>query len=179
MALVQEDGSRVSNANTYILAADAESYFDLVGKDRTAWDALSTAEQEAAIIRAAQYLEGTYGERFGGYKATKDQALLWPRYDVYEHGWLVGSTTIPERLQHAQAALAYRTLDGTALAKDVTASAQSGSVVRRKEKVGPLEVDTTYQEGTDLHGDDLYQEVEQLLAPLLTSSDDIVELERA
>ena len=66
MALVVEDGSGLSGANSYATAAQADTY----ASDRglSAWTG-DTATKEAALIRATDYLEATYREAWLGYVA--------------------------------------------------------------------------------------------------------------
>ena len=56
MALIVEDGSGLSGANSYASTAQADTY----ASDRglTAWTG-DTATKEAALIRATDYLEAT------------------------------------------------------------------------------------------------------------------------
>lgn len=67
MTMLVEDGSGVIGANSYAPIAFVTSYLS----DRaraTDWSAASTADQEAALIAATDYVEARFGSRFKGLK---------------------------------------------------------------------------------------------------------------
>ena len=81
MALVVEDGTGKSNANTYISQSDADSYFS--SRDNpTAWTGLSSAKKDAALIYATVTLDGMWD--FVGTVTTSTQSLAWPRDGVWD-----------------------------------------------------------------------------------------------
>jgi hypothetical protein len=86
--IVVEDGSIVASANSYVSAADLSTY---------ATDRGITINGTAAVllIQAMDYLEQ---QDFQGYKYTDDQALQWPRGDVYIDGYYVSVSTIHNHL---------------------------------------------------------------------------------
>jgi hypothetical protein len=94
--IVVEDGSIVASANSYVSAADLSTY---------ATDRGITINGTAAVllIQAMDYLEQ---QDFQGYKYTDDQALQWPRGDVYIDGYYVSVSTIPQSLIDAQCEIA-------------------------------------------------------------------------
>lgn len=76
MALVKEDGTGLSNANSYASVADCDTYHEshLYATD---WTGATTATKEAALIMASRLIDGSY--QFNGRKYTTEQSLQWPR----------------------------------------------------------------------------------------------------
>tara|TARA_R110000744_G_scaffold30928_4_gene73050 strand:+ start:710 stop:1216 length:507 start_codon:yes stop_codon:yes gene_type:complete len=130
MALVVEDGSGKSNANSYISQADATTYF--TNHDNpTAWSGLSSALKDAALLYATVTLDGMWD--FTGTVTTSTQALAWPRDGVWdEEGRNLAANAIPQRIKDAECELALlHTSD------PLNASyARSGAI--EEERVGPI-----------------------------------------
>lgn len=135
MALVVEDGTGLSTAEAYISEVDADTYFNA----RTvpaAWSSASSAEKEAALRMAAEYMDSTYGLRWKGTRTEVDQALDWPRYDVEDRdGNVLDATVLPTALVRANAELASRQLSAE-LMPDVDAG-ESG-ITSESVKAGPV-----------------------------------------
>lgn len=76
MTLVKEDGTGLSNANSYASAADGDTYHEghLYATD---WTGATTATKESALVMATRLMDGCY--QFNGYKYTTEQSLQWPR----------------------------------------------------------------------------------------------------
>lgn len=141
MALIVEDGSAKSDAQSYVSAADCVTYLIAVGA--TAFVALQAGAQEAAILRAMRFIEGAYREVWKGRRTTIDQALAWPRYGVKDQdGFLIPSTRIPPQLIHAVCEAAEREATAGTLEPDL---ARGGETVNETIKVGPIEESTTYR----------------------------------
>ena len=130
MALVVEDGTGKSNANTYISQSDADSYCS--SRDNpTAWTGLSSAKKDAALIYATVTLDGMWD--FVGTVTTSTQSLAWPRDGVWdEEGRRIEADVVPQRIKDAECELALlHTSD------PLNASyARSGAI--EEEKVGPI-----------------------------------------
>jgi hypothetical protein len=77
MAIVVEDGSVVTGANSYITLAEARAYGVLYGVTISAVDATA----EVLSHKAVRYLEARRNQ-YQGTKVSVDQPLQWPRYDV-------------------------------------------------------------------------------------------------
>jgi len=103
MPLVVEDGTGLANSNAYISLDDAEAYYlETIG---SAW--LPDDEvKDAAIIRAARYLDGM---RFKGVRTRKrEQAMDWPRYAATDcDGTVIPSNEVPVEIARANALLAF------------------------------------------------------------------------
>jgi len=170
MALTIEDGTVVAGAESYVDADGADAYHAKRGN--AAWIG-EAAVKEAALLKAATYLDGEYRQRWKGYRVQPlVQSMEWPRSSVqisegdsyfasYDHDGYLGpiclpSNVIPQRLKDAQCELALRALSAE-LAPDST-----GRV--KREKVDVLE--TEWFDGEDSTST-TYRVVEQLLSDLL------------
>lgn len=160
MSLTVEDGTIVSGAESYITVAAADTYHS--GRGNSAWSG-TDAVKEAALRKAAAYLDGEYRKRWKGWKVDPEaQQMEWPRSgvclsdDCGQSAWFLSNDFIHPRLQEAQCELALRALSGD-LAPDY-----NGSVIR--ERVDVLE--TEYAAGSG-PGRKTYQLVDMLLSDLL------------
>jgi len=108
MALIVEDGSGVSNANTYVDVDYVDSYCNLM--NYTAWtDAedtpAETQKKESAIYRAMQFFESL---KYLGTKVEYTNPLSFPRQYIYlETGDEFPTDEIPTELKNAVAEGAY------------------------------------------------------------------------
>ena len=93
MALVQEDGSVVTGANTYVTLAEYKAWADDRGITYGA-DAAVTQQ----IYRAMDYIESL---RFIGDKANENQPMQWPRLGAIIDGYEVDGNEIPNLLKLA------------------------------------------------------------------------------
>ncbi len=135
MSIVVEDGTGLSTAETYISVADASTYFTARGN--TTWDALDTGEatanREAALRKATDYMTAIYRDRWEGVRYTEDQALCWPRSGVVCDSWAIDIDEIPTEVKRACAELALKSASD-----DLQADLTQGVV---REKVGVIEVE--------------------------------------
>lgn len=109
MALVLEDGSGVTGANTYALTATIDNYHSLLGN--STWTGLE-ADKESANLRAMRYLESL---DYNGVKDEESNPLEWPRQGAYDrNGFLIDNDVIPQGLINAlcEAALVELTSPG-------------------------------------------------------------------
>jgi hypothetical protein len=94
MALIVEDGSGVANANSYVSYAEYEAW--ALARAITVHG--NQAHTEEHILRAMDFIES---QNFLGRKATDEQALQWPRTEVYIDSYSVNSNEIPKQLKYA------------------------------------------------------------------------------
>jgi len=94
MALVIEDGSIVSGANSYITLAEYRSWANSRGITAD----LSDAILERYVLRAMDYFEQLL---FIGNKANENQALQWPRTEALIDGYYADATEIPPTVKTA------------------------------------------------------------------------------
>ena len=159
MAFVLEDGSGLATSNAYISVA----YFNTHHVDRGVIESgdITTAEVEQAVIKATDYVDKRFGEKFRGWRRSRAQALEWPRTDALDDDEYL-LPDIPTQLQKAvaeYALLAYQLgrdlapvpgvpfsfLDPTT--GEVT-SQVSGMVTSDRKKIGPIEVSKGFSKDT-------------------------------
>lgn len=118
MALTITPGA--ADANSYASLAEANAYHTARGNN--SW-AGADGVKEVALIRATQWLDGRYGDRWPGLRRyLRAQALDWPRADAYDReGTYIDQETIPPEIRNAvcEAALRELTAPGS-LSPDVT-----------------------------------------------------------
>lgn len=153
MALVVEDGTGLSNAESYISVADAETRLGNLGD--TTFAALSTAAKEQALRKATIYMEGAFRSRWKGTRLLRAQALSWPRHGATVDGYNLDSDMVPTEVANACADYALKASTSELLAD------QERAVVR--EKVGSLE--TEYSEFSSQSK--RYLLIDRTLAPFL------------
>ena len=144
MALIIEDGSGLTNAESYVDESYVNAYF--LKRGNTEWD--SIANKESRIVLAMDFIENNY--TYIGTKLVSTQSLSFPR--------LIDSETVyPIALKNALCELALKANNGDLL--------QDTGKTTIREKVGTLEVEY------DANQDDLtsYNYVNKLLAPYLVS----------
>ena len=76
LILIKEDGTGLSNANSYASAADGDAYFE-GHLYASAWTAALLANKEKALVFATRLIDAEF--QFNGYTMKATQALSWPR----------------------------------------------------------------------------------------------------
>lgn len=166
MAIVVEDGTGKSDAETLISVADADAYF--AARGNTIWAAIATdAEKEQLLRKASDYILGTYGPRWAGIRLLSTQALDWPRVGVVADGWLVNSDEVPNLVANASAELALQANSGDLLVNT------EQSV--KREKIGPLETEFNDFAVSETK----YTQIDRILAPFFGSNGLTVNLIRS
>lgn len=158
MAFIVETGNVVPLANSYISLAEARAYAADRGITTLPAD---DDDLSALLIKATDYIEGKYNARFKGERQVYNQALSWPRYDVWLYNtYYVPINTIPVELKNAQAQLA---CDG--VSTEFFNVGTGREVIREKVDVIEREFSPTgagsYQA--------VFRKFELLIAPLLKS----------
>lgn len=137
-ALVVEDGTVVTGANSWVDMAFMDQYCSDMGY--TTWGTIESPDSRriSAVIRGCRYVVRRYSEEWPGSKVGgRAQTLPWPRDDAYDvDGELIESTEIPTEVKQAQCEAALREYVNPGSLTPDYISAQR--VVR--EKVGDLEV---------------------------------------
>lgn len=163
MALIVEDGTAKSDAESFCTVAFADSYHS--NRGNSSWAAIATeAEKEALLRKATDYMEEVYRLRWLGYRATESQALSWPRDEVQRRDFtylnqfsFYPNDQVPTEIQKACAELAIKANSET-LAPDI-------GRVKERSKVGPIDV--TYEKGSPPYK--RFRAVDNILAPFLDS----------
>lgn len=171
--VVQDDDGSETAANTYISEADADAYF----ADRNwgtsslaqTWDDATSANKIVALINSWQYIDNWF--TFLGCRLTEDQNTEWPRSGVYSECGKYLIEGIPTDLTYAQCEYAVRALSGP-LVPDITYDSNK-TITKLKQKVGPIETDTTYG-GNGYITSRVYPEADALLNQYLQSTGTLV-----
>jgi hypothetical protein len=157
MALVVENGSLVTGANSFVSVAEARAF----AAARASNLPESDEAVEAAAVVAADFLE-TFAARFKGSKVDPEiQALTWPRKDVVLDGWAVPITTIPQALKNAQCQLIIEAANGL----DLMPTGTGREIIREKIDV----IETQYQPGAGGSPQPFLTKALAFLEPLLST----------
>jgi hypothetical protein len=123
--MIVEDGSIVADANSYITVAFADDYHEKRGN--TTWATMTVGEKEASIIRATDYIEQAYNQRWKGRVVDPLQSLDFPRafvnlsdvsgfsnaqYDFIGGVYFLPNNVIPKELKNASAEMAFKAARG-------------------------------------------------------------------
>jgi hypothetical protein len=129
--VIVEDGSNVSNANSFVSVVTLNNY----AADRGLAIPATTTDKEIALILAAEYLEVRRAE-YQGEKTNEDQTMQWPRSGVLIDGIELADDAIPAELVKAQCQLVAEIHRGTPLYPRPRTTAGEGFVTEKT--VGPL-----------------------------------------
>lgn len=134
MPLVVEDGTGLSNANSYVSVENADAYFQLRANDE--WSTLEADAKVAALVSATQYIDLRWGPNLKGVRAFETQALEFPRVDFCT----TAEPPVPLPINVVNACIEYglRASRGP-LAPDIEYDASGRLATSTKEKVGPIE----------------------------------------
>jgi len=162
MSILVEDGSIVTGAESYATVTEANTYH--TNRNNALWTGTDTVK-EAALRKAAAYLDGKYRKRWKGCRVDAlTQPMEWPRANVlYEdngeqltYSSYLPITTIPQRLKDAQCELALRSLSG-----DLAVDGETNIISKKVDAI-----QTQFVPGA-VRGQKTYQIVDQLLSDLL------------
>lgn len=123
---VPANGTNTDTANAFCSVEYADQYHAIRGN--TLWDG-STDAKQAAIIKATDYIEQIYSQRFIG--TYYGAGLSWPRYNLSQYA----SDVIPDALKKATCELALEAMSGDL---NPTTGGQQNVI---KEKVDVIEVE--------------------------------------
>ena len=167
MALVVEDGSLVSGANSYVSFADATKYLTDRG--------ITVEVTEGHLLRAADYVN-SFSDRYKGYQKVGDNrdslsTMQWPRQYVYYEGIGYGylpDDKIPELIIHAQIESAIEIASN----RDPLSTVSARQI--KKQKVDVIEVE--YDTSMGSSGQDIFdhRRVMTLLYPVLKGGEYMV-----
>lgn len=162
--LVIEDGSVVTDANTYCSLTFANDYHTLMGNTDWVGD---DAALELALVQATQALDLLYGSKYSSARleTSVDQSLQWPRYGFYDQNGVYRTTnTIPLELKRAEAELALLLLTEAAL--PMPEENERTMISEKSEKVGEIAVSYKYRAPLDVASFEGYRKVDLLLKPI-------------
>jgi len=137
MAFVVEDGTGVTDANSYVSVAEFKSYADDWGWD---YSAKTDGQIQTYLVQGSFFVDAQGG--FVGKPATTTQGLLFPRQNAYDYN-CVEITGVPKGVKEATYHSAYYVLGGSSLFVN-----QVGRNIV-KEKVDVIEVQYSDKTGYD------------------------------
>jgi hypothetical protein len=155
MALIVEDGTGLSNSESYASVLEFQTYHANIGNDVTL---LPDTVIEQLLRRATQYMVAVYRQRWQGRRTLQAQALDFPRYDVFVDGYSVLSNIVPLEIKNACCELAFKANGGELLAD------QTQKVIR--EKVDVIEVEYSELSPAQTR----YTQIDSLLSIFLSSA---------
>jgi hypothetical protein len=138
MTFTVEDGTGIAGANSYATVDEADAYFAERGV--ATWTG-SDAAKEILLIKATDYIELRFSERFKGDIEFPDtpQGLSFPRLGI------TGYEGVPDRLKKATYEYALRAIAGP-LAPDITYETSGLQLAGKRTKVGPIETELQYKQ---------------------------------
>jgi hypothetical protein len=157
MPLILEDGTGVTNANSFASVDDLETYALLRGLTLPSTD----AEKEVLLVQAGDFLNGLES-RYKGSRVDAHQAMCWPRENVYlfDSDEAEEDDSIPDILLAAQCQLAY-----DAITHNLQATGTGREVIRQKVDV----IETEYAPGTGQTVQAVFNKAMTMLEPLFES----------
>lgn len=154
MAIIVEDGTGLSTAQTYVDVA----YFTAWANERGLFDVSWTDAiiEPALVIAAKDWIDGEH--EFAGDQVTTTQALDFPR-DEWDG--------VPVDIKQANAYAGYLQLKGL-LQVDLAGISTAGQVESESKSVGTLKKSTTYARNTaQIYSRVLPKQLNNLLKPYL------------
>jgi len=141
MALIIEDGSQVTNSDSYVTRAVYIAYALTLG--------VTIADEEETdqkLRKAAIYISSKESHLIG-VRVDRDQSLAYPRSNLWIEGFYWEIDEIPTQVKNAQMNLALDLEDGI----DLYNLPQSDNVGIKKEKIdGAIEVEYAIAEGSKI-----------------------------
>lgn len=133
MALIVEDGTGLSTADSYASVSFADDFH--LSRDNQVWGTLSQSRKESLMRQATDYITYIFGNIFIGQKAYVGQSLVWPRYRAIPfNGVYLLSLGVPKAIKEATAELALAAQSGP-----LTPNQESRS--KKRVKVGPIDIE--------------------------------------
>lgn len=172
MALIPEDGSGLSNANSYQALQSVKDYWNQGGSfgiiDISA--NYTDAQIESAMITATRYMERNYSFK-GSIVTTSSpyQALAWPRQTVVDdEGREIADNIVPGQVKEAHSEYTYIQLNNSTNGGVQPSPAREGVIKRKMTKLDALEKETEYESGTQAYTLQRYPYADNLMNGLTT-----------
>lgn len=162
--IVVEDGTGLVNSVSYCSVSFADSYFTERGN--IAWIG-SDSIKESALIRATDYIELVYSNRFAGTRLTLTQALSFPR----QIGGAV--VALPLNIQKANCELALIALTQP-LISNPSPTGTGFPIKRLRTEVGPIKEDTEWETNVSQVKFDIYPFAELYLFDYVIRSSKVI-----
>jgi hypothetical protein len=161
--MIVEDGTGVTNSNSYVSLVDADAYHLLY--DNTNWAGDNTLK-ETALILATQAVDLLYGDRYQSLKYDSGSNLLWPRYPFVDTYGNLHQNSIPQVLKNAVCEIALMHLNGDDIVPlyNTDSSLSENTVI-----IGELEFVSKYRSAIESETYSGYHKIELFLKPILMS----------
>ena len=160
--IIVEDGTGLSNANSYVSVADADTY--LGDRGYTVWTDSTEEDLQISLIRATDYVDQNV---FKSVALTEGQARQFPRYDLVDRtGEQVGST-VPVEIVNATCEYALAVIgdgDGLVELNPTPTQSTSRSLTYTREKAGEVEREYHYDAGEGVRTKVLYPRADGILS---------------
>lgn len=138
MAIIVEDGSQVTNSNSYVTRAEYIAYAATLGTTIT--DDVTADEQ---LIESAIFI-GNHESNLKGERVARDQSMAYPRTNLCIDGWYWNSDEIPRNVLLAQYAFALDLNAGI----DLYNIPVNPNLIAKKERVeGAVSVELAVKDG--------------------------------
>lgn len=139
MAFKVEDGTGLTDSNSYATYAELQAYTTLRGISISGH---TQPEWETYLVRATDYIDSRWVESLKGERLLETQALAFPRSSLYDlNGTLVEG--IPTKLKNATIEYAFKVAAGELfITPTVDSTGQRIKSIRRV--VGPIEKTVSY-----------------------------------
>lgn len=149
--MIIEDGTIVTDADSYVSIEFADSYFSARGE--TSWIELDEDSKAHALVKATDFVDNIFA--WNGKKASANQSLNFPRTELIDRdGYKVEG--IPSKLKQAVCLASLISSSGEELFRT---NESNGAVV--SEKIG--EIAFTYDVSKQVQDKTLYESINSLL----------------
>lgn len=155
--MIVEDGTIVSGANSFCTVAFADSYFATRGV--VEWVGSNTVKEQA-LIKATDYIELVYSDKFKSYILSDTQLLSFPR-ELYGH-------IVPDGIKKANCELALRSLVSN-LIIDVSSESSVSRLKKKVVTIGPMVTSTEFATGITNSGVVNISKVNLMIRPFINS----------
>lgn len=166
--LIVEDGTGLSNAESYVSVAFVDNYFNTFYSALPSypWKAQREDLKEIALRQVTSYYEFKYAIDLPGIRKTSSQNLSWPRIGALHDGSYIDSAVVPTLLKQAIAELAIKYVTDPSLFfpdRDSEAGVAEESV-----SIGSVSVSTKYSatKNTEV----VFAKIEAMLSKLVGGS---------
>ena len=162
--IIVEDGTGISNANSYVTLAEATTYF--ANKGFLGFAGTDDFKNQN-LINATTALDALYGQRYISFLRDEvTQSLLWPREQIWDrHSRRINDDQIPTVLKNAQCEMAVLSQNGVDLYPE---GRKSSNVTGESVTIGKISQSFTYQRTPEQQATyDGFRQIELILWPIL------------
>lgn len=163
--IAQDDNGSVSNANTYVLVAFADSYHADI--NNISWASASDTDKEYALINAWQYIDFVKSPFNGNKRNYTVQNTMFPRVNLYFD--YVLQSGIPVNVKYAQCEYALIALS-QALISNPTYDSSGRWIEQESRTVGKISRSITYGAGGGFIINKAYPKADYYLSQFVTGS---------